>query len=172
MSTGRPTKLNLKVQTKIVKLLAEGNYVETAAASAGVNKSTLYLWLKRGARESQRLDKHPDAKPDAAEAAYLKFSNAIEKAEADAEATGVKLISAAADGQWQAMAWRLERKHPERWGRRDRMQHEHTGQIGAEVRFELPGNGRMQPAVIDATPAKALPAGRNGGNGDGDGDGG
>lgn len=81
---------------------------ETAASYAGINKTTFYAWLRRGARESRGL--------------YHAFSEAVEKAHADSETRDVGLIAkAAADGVWQAAAWRLERKFPDRWGRRDRI---------------------------------------------------
>ncbi|MFX4303012.1 IS630 transposase-related protein [Alicyclobacillus tolerans] len=95
------------LQRKIVEAIRAGNYIETAAAYAGVNKSTIYDWLKRGARG------------DGAE--FVSFSNAVEKALAEAEMRDVLIIGNAAKENWQAAAWRLERKFPERWGRKDRM---------------------------------------------------
>ena len=55
----RPTKLNFNTHNKIITAIRAGNYIETAAAYAGVNKSTLYEWLKRGEREKQRVAKNP-----------------------------------------------------------------------------------------------------------------
>jgi len=36
----RPTKLNFNTHNKIITAIRAGNYIETAAAYAGVNKST------------------------------------------------------------------------------------------------------------------------------------
>lgn len=103
---GRPTKLTPELQAKICDALRTGNYLETAAAFAGIDKTTLFDWLRRGARSTSGI--------------YHDFSRAVEKALADSEARDVALVSkAAAEGIWQAAAWRLERKFPERWGRRD-----------------------------------------------------
>ncbi|NLJ75865.1 MAG: hypothetical protein GX325_01220, partial [Peptococcaceae bacterium] len=55
----RPRKLNEALQHKIVTAIRAGNYIETAAAYAGIHKSTLYDWLKRGEREKQRVAKNP-----------------------------------------------------------------------------------------------------------------
>lgn len=105
---GRPTKLTSDVQQKLCDAIRAGNYLATAAAFAGVSESTLHNWLKRGANEAK--GRHHD------------LAAAVEKAMADAEARDVALISkAAADGTWQAAAWRLERRFPDRWGRRDRL---------------------------------------------------
>lgn len=118
MADGRPTKLTPEVQHRIVQAIQAGNYMETAAAYAGINKTTLYDWLRRGAREKERLERNSRARMRKAEAPYVEFSNAVEKALAEAEMRDVMLIGKAASEQWQAAAWRLERKFPQRWGRR------------------------------------------------------
>lgn len=118
MGQGRPTKLTLEVQEKIVSAITAGNYIETASAYAGINKTTLYKWLKRGGRAKSGI--------------YFSFSNAVEKALADAEVLDVARIAKAAETYWQAAAWRLERKFPQKWGRKDRL--EHTGKDGEPIK--------------------------------------
>jgi len=117
MAGGRPTDLTPELQEKIVQAIKAGNYIETASAYAGINKTTLYDWLKRGSKETDGI--------------YVEFSNAVEKALADAEVRDVAIIAKAADTYWQASAWRLERKFPKRWGRKDRL--EHTGKDGEPI---------------------------------------
>lgn len=124
---GRPTKLTPELQEEICKAIRAGNYIETAAAFAGISKNTLYEWMKRGAREKERLAKNPRAKVKKSEAPFVEFSDAVEKALAAAEVRDVMLIGKAAETQWQAAAWRLERKFPERWGRKERLE------VAAEV---------------------------------------
>jgi hypothetical protein len=63
----------------------------------------------------------PASKGKKKEQPYVEFSNAVEKAMAEAEVAGVNAIVVAAARHWQAAAWMLERKHPERWGRRPAM---------------------------------------------------
>jgi transposase len=105
---GRPTKLTPETQEKIVRAVRAGNYLETAAAHAGVRKQTLHDWLHRGANARTGI--------------YREFSDAIQKALADAETSEVALITkAASDGAWQAAAWKLERRNPKRWGARVRV---------------------------------------------------
>ena len=113
----RPTKLTPKLQEDILKVIRSGNYIETACAYVGINKSTFYDWLKRGAREKDRLEKNPRARIRKSEKIYVEFSNAVEKALAHAEIRDVAIIGKAAEENWKAAAWRLERKFPERWGR-------------------------------------------------------
>lgn len=106
---GQPTKLSPAVQEKICDAIRAGNYIETSASYAGVDKQTLYNWLKWGARDGK--------------GAFWEFSKAVERAMADAEVRDVALIGrAASTGVWQASAWRLERRYPLRWGRRDQCQ--------------------------------------------------
>lgn len=124
---GRPTKLTPELQEEICKAIRAGNYIETAAAFAGISKNTLYDWMKRGAREKERLAKNPRAKVKKSEAPFVDFSDAVEKALAAAEVRDVMLIGKAAETQWQAAAWRLERKFPDRWGRKERLE------VAAEV---------------------------------------
>lgn len=117
MTTGRPTKLTPELQAEMVNIIRGGNYVETACAYVGLNKSTFYDWMKRGARELDRVKKNPKARVRKDEQIYVEFSNAIKKAEAEAEARDVLIIGKAAETQWQAAAWRLERRLPKKWGR-------------------------------------------------------
>lgn len=101
----RPTKLTPEVREIICKAIVGGNYKETAAQAAGIDKGTLYNWLKAGEA--------------AKSGAFFDFFNAVKKAESEAELRNVVIIQQAAKKSWQAAAWYLERKHRERWGRNE-----------------------------------------------------
>ncbi len=148
---GRPTKLRPDIQRRIVKALEAGAYIETAAAMVGIGKTTFYDWLRRGAKELERLETEKDVDSSPEETPYLVFHQAIEQAQAMAERRCLDVMDRAARGetqtvetvdasgqtvkkttavrryppQWKAAAWRLERKFPERWGNR-RSQPEET----------------------------------------------
>lgn len=117
---GRHSIFTPELGQKIVKLIEAGNYVETAAAAVGVSKDTFYRWLKKGARQA-RNGKQTDLSA---------WSERMQHAAARSEAADVLRISAAAKRHWQAAAWRLERKSPERWGRR---RVEVTGPAGGPI---------------------------------------
>lgn len=163
---GRPTKLNDALIVKICDAIRGGNYIEVAAAYAGINKDTLYRWLKMGARSKRQT-------------IHRRFSDAVEKALADSEVRDVLLIANAAKTQWQAAAWRLERKNFKRWGRKDRVEltggeDEHGAPKMPEIRIELvrpegKGSARIRhiPAMGEPTPNGALTNGHHG-NGNGD----
>ena len=103
---GRPTKLTPKLQDEIVDLLKAGNYIETACVVVGINKTTFYQWLKRG-KSSTRSTK------------YTIFRDVVTKALAFAEARLVALITRAAEKNWSAAVWMLERRYHERWGKQN-----------------------------------------------------
>ncbi len=121
--TGRPTKLTPALQQAICNSLASGTYIETAAAEHGINKQTLYDWFKRG-----NADEEP----------YRAFLDAVKRVEANAEQNALALINRAAEDpkHWMAAAWRLERKHPDRWGRRDKVDMDIGGKVDVAHHFE------------------------------------
>lgn len=115
---GRKTKLTPERQTKILNAIRAGAYMETAAAASGIDRITLHLWLKRGNAEPESI--------------YGAFVDAVHEAQASAELRDVLTLSkAAADGDWRAAAWRLERKFPKRWGMTTKT--ELTGKDGGPV---------------------------------------
>ena len=81
---------------------------ERSCRLAGISDSIFYKWKARGEKENEGV--------------YLQFLQASLKASEQFKQTNINIIQAAAkDGTWQAAAWLLERKHPEEFGRRDRM---------------------------------------------------
>jgi len=137
---GRPEKLTPELQQKIVDAIRMGAYIETAAAYAGINKSTLYDWMRRGAR--------------AKSGKYKEFSNAIEKALAESEMRDLAVIAKASQENWQAAAWRLERKFPDRWGRRKAKSE--IAKIEAETEFIREKTRLLKGAEKDTRLLEAL----------------
>ena len=68
------------------------------------------------------------------EALYLEFFGAVTKGAADGEMAAAARIHAASQTTWQAAAWLLERRYPDKWGARHRL--EHTGKDGGPVKTE------------------------------------
>lgn len=112
---GRPTALTPDVQNQIVAALQRGSYLETAASFAGIHKATLHAWLAKAAK--LKASDLPIIQPE--NQRLVEFHDAVEKAMAESEVRDVQAIDTAAqNGQWQAAAWKLERKHHARWGRK------------------------------------------------------
>ena len=132
---GRPAKLTPAVRDAICKSIRAGNYFEPSCIRAGVSKSTAYNWLKRATTALERVAKSDKRMVTQDERPYVDFLDAVKKAEADSEARDVAIIrKAARAGHWQAAAWRLERKHYDRWGRRQAI--EHSSPEGKPVRVQ------------------------------------
>lgn len=66
---------------------------------------------------------------------YFEFFESVKKAEAQAVARNVAVIQSAAKDSWQAAAWWLERKYPQEWGKKDRLEH-----VGKDDEPIQPGN--------------------------------
>ena len=101
---GRPSKYDPERAEQILLVIQNGGSRETAAEYAGVDRSTLFRWINE----------------------FCDLRDAIKKADAQFEMRHLQNISNAARGNpeegrlpvWQASAWILERKFPERWRQR------------------------------------------------------
>jgi len=82
----------------------------TACALVGISEQTYYEWLRKGGEGKQP---------------YGEFLESVKKAEAKAEELAVgTVIRVGLDPEnpnWQAAMTYLERRYPERWGRRNRL---------------------------------------------------
>lgn len=103
----RPSKLTPEIEATICEYIATGNYRQVAGRAAGISKSTFEYWMRRGRDEPGTI--------------YERFVISVEEAEGRAELHAVKLIIQAAAGDAKHAQWWLERKFPERWGRKDRL---------------------------------------------------
>lgn len=99
---GRPPKINDEIINLIVQAVQVGNYMEAAAAYAGISRDTLYRWLKHGAREIERVEKElseglkPRIKKE--DFKYVCLAERLRKATADSEVRDVSMISKAPAG--------------------------------------------------------------------------
>ncbi|MDP3767724.1 MAG: hypothetical protein Q8S13_06890 [Dehalococcoidia bacterium] len=127
---GRPTKLTPEIAARIFQALRAGNNRPAAAHYGGISQETFQTWMRRG--RAARAGIHRD------------FLVGVEKAEADAQIASVAIIQSAARKTWQAAAWWLERKFPQEWGRRERM--EVSGPDGGPI--PLADLGRLSDAKL------------------------
>lgn len=141
---GRRSKLTPEVSKRLNTALRAGNYLEVAARYAGVGLATLMLWMKRGREAQAALDAQKAGKPlpvlargrkptakqraappldtvPASEMPYVELVDMIKSAEAEGEMRAVLAVTSAMRENWTAAMTFLERKHPDRWGRRDRL---------------------------------------------------
>jgi len=121
---GRRTKLTPDLQDRLLGLIRQGNYIDTACKLVGLDRTVIYDWLKRGSKDDP-------------EEPYTSFALAFWEAEGEAEKNVLAIIDKAAAVDWKAAAWKIERRWPERWGRKDRLQAEVTGKDGAEIKVSF-----------------------------------
>ncbi len=109
----QPRLLTPAVQKTICKAIKAGAKLEIAARAAGIGARTLDEWLKHGRDE---LQADPDASGPCAA-----FVSEVMIASAKFEQELIGIIRKEAPKTWQAAAWLLERKFPQRYARVDRL---------------------------------------------------
>lgn len=109
---GRPTKLTPELIGEAAAFIQGGAYATTVQRALGVSESAWYAWLDRG---RAALTKAP-SRLNATDVLCAEFVIRIDQADALGE---LKLGLGPAAGMlgWQGMAWMMERKWPDRWGR-------------------------------------------------------
>ncbi len=114
----RPSKLTPEVTKRLTEAIRAGNYYEAACGYAGIGYSTFRAWMVRG--------------EEAKSGKYREFMESIKKAEQEAEVRMVAMWQKHMPDNWQAIATFLERRYPDRWGRRN-LNIEHSGEIGIKI---------------------------------------
>ena len=118
-----------------IDALLEGNYRDAAARVAGIAESGVRAWLKAAEDGDER---------------YRTIADLILAAEAIAEAEAVGHVRTAGKDPrfWAAaMTW-LERRFPEKYGRRSA---DAFNGSGVQVIVMMPGQTQLEPPVIDVT---------------------
>jgi hypothetical protein len=130
---------------QVIERVQLGLDLQSAADSAGISRATLHNWRLTGARH--RAAHAQGKKLTPAQQRFATFLDALERAEAEAEANRLAIISRAAQGgavvtkttvkrdgqgavlertevtetlrpEWTAAAWWLERRKPAKYARR------------------------------------------------------
>lgn len=126
-SRGRPRLLDMNdsLSETLADYLKQGLYMREACALAGVSRDSVYSWLRQGSKDRKEGNDTPEAR----------FSDIIKRAMAEAESDAISAVRAAGKNPafWQAEAWFLERRYPDKYGKRDRVALEHSGQMGIGV---------------------------------------
>lgn len=195
MPAGRPTELTPTVLEDVRRLLPVVLYLETVADYIGVDRYTVRRWIKRGAKELKRL-RNKRCKPKPSEAIYLEFCAVVKKCLAEGQFYAIGVIRKAGDdqwemvetveendegtkkiikrerklvrkGEWTAAAWLAERRFPEQWGKKDKLdvsggviiqtvegvdEDQVTGKKGSDDHHPLPASGRGPDAVSQPPP--------------------
>jgi hypothetical protein len=129
----RPTKLTPEVQDIVVHAIHATLSLEVAADYAGISRKTIRNWMALGEEEDEGI--HRD------------FKTAVDHAMALAEIRDAAKVADAAEHDWRAAAWRLERRRRERWGARAAgTQGPSTDEVARQIRESLGGMDASIPA--------------------------
>ena len=92
----RPPKFSKERTERVLEAIRAGATRRAAAGHAGIDHATLYRWLERNAT----------------------FATLLTRVEDDVEVRWTATILQASLEDWRAVAWWLERRRPEAYGRR------------------------------------------------------
>lgn len=127
----RSHKRTPEVAKKLLDAIRVGSTFRLACSYAGIDHATFYRWLEKDAT----------------------LATAVKEAEGAAVVGWLaKIEKAASEGNWQAAAWKLERRYPEDFGRRERIEQtvEQNGRTVVEIVYsdaaELP-SASQAPAL-------------------------
>lgn len=118
---GRKLKINDDMIDKVYMYTKEGHYANTVAELIGISENCYYRYLNKGQEIADRIEKEEEEElqeetpitPD--ELLYYQFYQSIKRANAEAEQEALSRIQKAGKRNWQANAWFLERRFPNRW---------------------------------------------------------
>ena len=133
---GQPLKLTRDVHDRITEAVETGATYEVAAIAAGIHRDTFRVWREQG--ETDRAA--------GLTTIYSDLAAAVQDARARGEVELARKIRAHASLDWKAAAWLLERRHPERWARREHVDLELTER--AEPRTVTPA-GAERAAILE-----------------------
>ena len=114
-------KFNEKTIEMILKARESGLNQKECAEVAGINEATLYKWLNKGKKAKRGK--------------YRDFYNDFQMAKNKNKLFHLKKIHEAE--AWTASAWYLERVYPDEFGRKDRMDLKHDGEVKVETKKTL-----------------------------------
>ena len=116
---GRKDKRNdEQFVANLCQALKSGNTKKNACLLAGCSETQLYKWLR-------------DSDAEIPGTLANQFAESIKKSQAEAQNRNIVLIQKAAQTNWTAAAWYLERSDPNNWGKREK--HEVSGPDGKPI---------------------------------------
>jgi transposase len=112
---GQPLKLiKPGVKEKLLAAIAKGASYKISCGYAGISYQTLRRWMKYGEAISdlfeEQIEEHKDK-------LYFELYCDVKRVESYAALKWLEKIDKASEFHWQAAAWKLERRHPDDYGR-------------------------------------------------------
>jgi hypothetical protein len=136
-------KLTKELTDEICKYISQGVSKRSSAEAAGISEVSFYSYFNRG---EKLLDAGKDEKN-----VFVYFYKQVKKAETFFKLSHLKNIKNAAEEDWRASAWMLERCFPEEYGRNrveitgangGAVEHSVDAEVKSAVQIYLPDNNR------------------------------
>lgn len=115
---GRRKEITPELVETLCSFIRLGLPIRRAAESAGMGESTYYSWMSKGEK---------------GEEPYVEFVETIRTAEAEAQKLLIQKVQD--EGGPQNWQWILERRWPEEWGRKDKLETEHKGEVKFDIKW-------------------------------------
>ena len=143
----RPTKLTPEVEERLVRAISVGATYKDACACAGISFQTFLNWKKRAQRAVEQVGER-DGEPEETDHPFVEFFDRIKRAQGEAAVGLLAMIGKAANRDWKAAAWMLERRYPESYDR-NRLRPERIDEVTPTPETgPTPGLDRDGAAVI------------------------
>jgi transposase len=125
---GRPSKCTPELIERISELIAKGMPIRLTCGAVGITDACFYLWMQKG---------------EAGKKEYIDFFSKVEAAKAKAvEGYLDRLEEYSKNGSVYATTWFLERRCPEEFGRREKIdvksENKNETHIDANVKLQPP----------------------------------
>jgi len=135
-SRGRPSKLDPELTERICKLLEKGMPIRLTCGAVGITDACFYMWMQKG---------------EAGRKGYIDFFSRVEAAKAKAvELYLDRLNNYSENGSVYATTWFLERRCPDEFGRRDKIdmksENKNETHIDADVKLQSPE--KIEQAIL------------------------
>jgi len=95
------------VRAAVITAVKMGVSLEAAATTAGVDRTTLWRWLRQGT----------DDEANGLDTEHARFTKAFREAEAQIMGQVEANVVQASSGDWRAGAWVLSHRRPDRYGK-------------------------------------------------------
>lgn len=131
---GRRLALTPELQEAYVNAVKDLRYLNLAADLVGLHVQTINRWRKFGRLHDEKF--HPDGDDcssicDEESVAFRSFYLAVKQAIAQSVRTDLNEIETIAKraNKWEGIAWKLERTMPDKFGLKNRVDHNYSGKI-------------------------------------------
>ena len=105
--------------------ISEGDTVKNTCILCNIHESTFYLWVNKMRKVEQKIENGQRINDN--EEVFIEFIESVKKAIALFQSHHVRKIHN--EKHWTASAWLLERRFPETWGRKDKLEITHKAEF-------------------------------------------